>query len=500
MKKKYSHLALVFVIVMSFFYAVISIPLIRQQFVSFLCRNSTRLLLESIIGRTLNPLTLESNWDKFITKIIWDGTFLLILSAALYIELCVINFKRSRSKTAVVCITVLLYFSSMGMNTVGGDLHFHLDRIEELACAIRSGDIPTHFDYSVASKAGSGKSIDYPELFLYIPALLRVFGVPISITYILFYILINAATILIAYYSMNRITRSRCIALIFCALYSLCLYRLIDMNLRAAVGESLGMIFVPLTIAGIYGIFYEKDENGKRKWLTLAIAMSCILQSHVITFLLTSVFIAFFLIVNVRRINKQIIAAISKAAVVCILLNLWFIIPFISYYKYIRHTMPFDLYLTAVFPRQIFAPFVTDNSRQDLYTRDTTAGEMPLSLGITTLLGIIAFITVWKSPLFQRKVRFNGIKQFGTQALYYGLFALFMASTLFPWVSPPERSEWIPFNFFNHIQFAWRFFIIAAPLLCMTGSIGFYFFYNCKNGGGGAKTSYFSLYRNMRGR
>ena len=302
MKKKYLFLALAALIPAVLFSVVISFPSIRQTVVLFLCGAPTR-FLESMIGRSFNPLTLATKWDRIlelIMNIVLGIIFLLALSVILYIELFVIKFKQNGDRTTAVCITVLLFFSSMGIGMMGHDIVFHLQRIEDLACAIHAGEIPTHFNYTMAL-AGNGTSIIYPELFLYIPAVLRALGLPLNLVYKLFCVLINAATLLIAYYSMKRVTRSRYIALIFCALYSLCLYRLININLRAAIGEALGMIFVPLAIAGIYQIFYEKT-TGEKKWLTLAIAMSCILQSHIITLFLTSFFIGLFLIiVNPRK-------------------------------------------------------------------------------------------------------------------------------------------------------------------------------------------------------
>jgi hypothetical protein len=479
MKNTYSRAALTLIIFAALLCIALSIPALRAAFVLFLSGLPTR-ILEMIAGRTFNPHNLEANWNNILLQVLWSLAVFLVCLSVLYAELFVIPFKRRDERTAVLCITVLIFFSSIGVRVSGHDINFHLGRIEDIASAIKTGGIPTHFNYTAASKAGYGSSISYPELFLYVPALLRVIGFPLNLSYKLFCILINAAAIIVAYYSMRKMTRSKHISVIFCALYGLCLYRLVNINLRAAVGESLGMIFVPLAIAGIYEIFY-RGRTDKKKWLTLAIAMSGIAQSHIITLFLTSVFIGLFLIVNFRKLNKENIAALGKAAVTTVLLNMWFIVPFLSYYKYLAHSPPGDLYRTAVFPHQIFAPFVVNSGCE---AGRTTAGEMPLSLGITTLLGLIAFIAARKAPLFQRKAPFNHIKQLGMQTFCYGLLALFMASTFFPWVSPPGKSLWLPFNFFNHIQFAWRFFIIAAPLLCMTGSVGLYAWYMTRGGGG----------------
>jgi hypothetical protein len=494
MNKKYSIVSLAALAVIALCGFVLLLPVFRPALVEFLLGAPTR-LAEAVAGFEFSsgefadrsvqwfgePLSVEEFWRQALSGLEFKFALFLIFALSLYIEWFVLPFKRHSDRVTAAFLTVVIYFAVFPTHMAPHDAILHAGRIEDIAQAIRAGDIPTHFNFQGVSKAGNAMSISYPELFLYVPALLRLTGMPLLLVYKLLLIMINSAAVLVGFYSMRMITKSRYIALIFSALYGLCIFRLSVLSLACAVGQALGMAFVPLAIAGIHRILY-----GDRKWLTLTIAMTCIIQSHVITTFITCLFIALFLLVNIKKLGKDALDSIGKAAVVCALLNMWFLVPFLTYYKYIEHLPPYSIYYSAVFPRQMVAPIVADRGGE-LQTRDTIEGELPLSLGITTLLGLIAFFIVRKDALFQRKAGFAGTRSFGTQALCYGLFALFLSSTLFPWEEPPARSLWIPFNFFDKMQFAWRFYIAAAPLLCMAASAGFYFYYITKTGGGGGR-------------
>jgi len=342
---------------------------------------------------------------------------------------------------------------------------FQLDRIENIKENLLSGNFPVRMNYS-GGKPGVATPIMYPELFLYIPAIMRILGIPMVFSIKLLNILINLSCTLVAYYSAKQITKSNNIGLIFSGIYSLCIYRLEDIYLRFAIGEALAMVFIPLVMLGIYHVLCDEEK----KWPLLVIGITGVLQSHIISFFLTSFFLFLFFLLCIRNLNKARVLCLIKSCILILCLNMWYIIPLIVYYNTVEFPFKMEIYRTAVYPNQIFATFIK-NSGQDLYGTGRTNGEMPLSLGGVIGIGLLFFIYITHINISNENEKTVLIDKAGKVSLLLGTFAAFAASVFFPWVALRQIS------ILNTIQFSWRFFIIAAPLLSLSASIGFYFLF-----------------------
>ena len=271
--------------------------------------------------------------------------------------------------------------------------------------------------------------------------------------------MVNLATVFISYYSVKRITKSRYIGFIFSGVYTLCLYRLVNIYLRGSTGEVISMAFIPLVMLGIYEII----RRDYKYWYLFAIGVTGIIQSHIPTTFLAACFTISFCLLNIKHLNKKRIFALLKSALMILGLNMWFIIPFFTYYSYVEFPPRWPFRDTAVYLTQLFSTFVT-NTGYELGVRGTTFNEMPLTLGGVIGMGLIAFLYI----IVFNKNKITGIEQMGKTTLGYGLFALFAASVFFPWYE-------IKFlRIFFQIQFVWRFLVIAAPLLSFSASIGIY--------------------------
>jgi hypothetical protein len=179
-----------------------------------------------------------------------------------------------------------------------GDIVFHLQRIENIKVNLLSGQIPARMNYLSEGNAGIPTPVMYPELFLYIPALLRVLGIPPVFSLKLFHILLNLSCAFISYYSVSRITKSKNLGVIFSGIYTLCIYRLENIYLRHAIGEAQAMVFIPLVMLGIYEILY----NDHKKWHILVIGFTGVLQSHIISTFLVVCFLILFLLFSVKHL------------------------------------------------------------------------------------------------------------------------------------------------------------------------------------------------------
>jgi hypothetical protein len=193
----------------------------------------------------------------------------------------------------------------------------------------------------------------------------------------------------------------------------------------------------------------------------LAIGITGIIQSHIVSLFLTAVFTSVYILLNVQKINRSRSIALLKVVLLTLCFNAWFIIPFFIFMPVAAAPYLNVLSISALYVNQMFATFVL-NSGRDLFRMGATQSEMPLTLGGFVFIGILMFICIL---LFSKDKYFSGLKRMGKSCLVYGAFALLLASTYFPLYALPV---------FKNIQFPWRFLTIASPLLCMAGSIGLY--------------------------
>ena len=105
----------------------------------------------------------------------------------------------------------------------GHDLNFHLMRIEGLKDGLLSGAFPVKIQPTWCNNNGYAVGIFYGDLFLYIPAMFRILGVPSNTAYKLYLFLINILTVIISYISFKKLSKDKLIGVLGCALYTLSL-------------------------------------------------------------------------------------------------------------------------------------------------------------------------------------------------------------------------------------------------------------------------------------
>ena len=149
-----------------------------------------------------------------------------------------------------ICITSLPLLGSVIYNANGAaqDTFFHTQRIWSIKNALEAGQFPVRVYSEIYNGYGYGAPLLYPELFLYIPAILCMIGVPLSVSYNFFLIMVNAATIIIAFYSYKQITKSAFVGVMAALMYTLSTYRMLDLYTRGSMGEFLALIFCPLVL------------------------------------------------------------------------------------------------------------------------------------------------------------------------------------------------------------------------------------------------------------
>lgn len=312
---------------------------------------------------------------------------------------------------------------------LGDDLNFHLSRIVFVKENIMNGNIFSGLYYFLGY--GYGEGFFYPDFFLTIPAVFLILTNNIVVSYKLFLVIINLCSIISAYYSVLIITKSKKNALIIAFIYALLPYRLCTMYYRASLGESIAFIFFPLVISG----FYELFKKGISKWYLLVIGMSGLILSHLLSAILIFIALIPLTLINVKKINKEVLKKILKSILLTVLLTAFFIFPMIeqlsiSKFKFFCAGLDSPLNEKAL---GIFSVFNEYNN-------------IPPGIGIILTISILIFIINYK------KVSNN------TKVLYLlGIFILLLTTNIFPWR--------ILNKYLRIIQFPWRIMPIAILIL-----------------------------------
>ncbi|MBQ7955108.1 MAG: hypothetical protein IJ282_05110 [Lachnospiraceae bacterium] len=214
---------------------------------------------------------------------------------------------------------------------IGADSCFHLLRIEGLKeTLLQGGQFPVRVESYWLYDHGYANSTFYGDLFLLIPALLRIIGFSLMTSYKMFVFAVMVATAWIAYYSFKRCTGSANAALFGAVIYTLAPYRIYNVYNRGAVGEYLGMIFIPLVLCGLYGLYKDApdSEGYKKHKIPLIVGFSCLLQSHLLTCEMMVVFTAVICLAFWRKtFQKTTFMQLLQVAFGCLLLNIWFWLP-----------------------------------------------------------------------------------------------------------------------------------------------------------------------------
>ena len=338
----------------------------------------------------------------------------------------------------------------------GHDLLFHLNRIEGIASGLRCGQFPVRIHASTLIGYGYASPEFYPEAFLYFPAILRILGVSLAVSYKIFLWCIHLATAWICYYSGRQMLKSREAALVGSALYTLSIYRLVNVYTRATLGESLAMVFFPLLILAMYEVL----AGDRRKWPLLSISMLGIFMSHLLSTLFCFVFCALAALLHLPKLwrEKGRILAIFKAAALVILSSAWFFVPMITYMRTsISTSVVLDPWQHALSVGGLLVGFAGGTGIENEFE------NFAYSIGVIPGLAIMVGAALCLIHLYSEKEK-TGEDRICRTLLLLGGIALFCSTSLFPWEFASTARKELSFVF-KQMQFPWRLVGVAAPCL-----------------------------------
>ena len=347
----------------------------------------------------------------------------------------------------------------------GHDMLFHLNRIEGIASGLRCGQFPVRIHASTLLGYGYAASEFYPELFLYIPAILRNMGVSLCASVRVFEAGINLLAALSCYVSAKAIFDSRRTAVGASVLYTLCVYRLVNLYTRATLGESLAMIFFPLIIWSLYEVLRRDDG----KWPLLALGMTGVCMSHLLSTLFSVLFCAIAAVFSLPKLmrEKRRFLSILKAAAITVLCCVWFYVPMMQYSgDGVSTSVVLDAQENVLQPGGFFVTFAGDMNADIPEDFAYTIGVVP---GLALLVGC-ALLLVRRYA--QGKAAMDGKDRVALALGALGAVALIGATDAFPWELVCSLRR--PFStFFKQIQFPWRLVGVAVPMMSMAAAWGY---------------------------
>lgn len=326
------------------------------------------------------------------------------------------------------------------------DISYHTNRIIAISEELEAGHFPVLIHSNLLDGFGYANSLFYPELFLYIPAILTVLGLNFLTSYKIFIIAITFFTLLFTYYSANHIFKKTNYAWTITILYGTSFYRLADIYARGAIGEVLAMVFLPIIICGLYEIIF--GEN-KKCWI-ICFGIFGLINSHVLTFTMSIILILAICLLNVVNIfkDKKRLITLIIAGCISILLIFSFAFPYLEQSNSDKFSVDEKTYSPAFL--QSYAV-----SLKELINNKFNETDFYKGIG-TILLVLPVFIITCKDR--------NNETKYMKQLFALGMIFLIASTSLFPWEKICTK-----FGVLTTLQFPYRLNIISTLLFSFVG-------------------------------
>ncbi len=424
-----------------------------------------------ILIRNVRIRTASIGVRHFVFEI---GIFFLLLDCLLAVYVWkdrIFEKEQKQFDVKILLLLIILCSLPLTVNYLFGnahDLKFHLTRIEGIKDGLQNGVFPVKIQSNWLGGHGYAVSVFYGDVLLYIPAILRFFGISIQASYNFYVLFIHTLTVWIAYHCFTKMS-DRKTGLLCTIVYSFNIFRLYDIYTRAAVGEYTAMTFMPLVMYGLWKVYKlpaESKEHG-RSWITITIGCLGIFLSHMISTEMTALFVILTaLILWKKTFDKKNFMVLLKAVVATVLLSLWFLVPFLDYMMSGTYAInapdryePYRLEDKGGFPVQLF---MTDYSVMGTSGGIATRGvadNMPYTIGLASILILIA----WFLFCAGKKERSKSERKEEYLAVLLCVLSLWLTMCFFPYTWLVSKIPILKFPV-HGLQFSWRFFAISSVL------------------------------------
>lgn len=427
------------------------------------------------------------------TNRLWTMLLTIILSVAAVAGAALVfsRYDRAypvsrRKKQIFFFVTLTALLSSLpylcGYSITGGDLTYHLQRIEGVKDGLLGGQFPVRLEPKWLYGHGYADAVLYCNAFFYFPALLRLLGFTVTASYSAYCVAVNFATAWISYYCFSRILGKARIGVICCALYTLSIYRIYKLVVTAAPGEGTAMTFLPLVMLGLFRIFTEdaREKKYRTAWIPLMLGYSGLVQSHVLTCEVTALVTLLFCLVYIRKVFRlNVFVELCKGAVSTVLVSLWFLVPFLDYY------VTQDLHIKHVSGRKIqeVGLYLVHNAFHFWGTGGGTAsGNSGMhdshltGVGLVLVIALGVFLVLWFSGVFGKME--GGLVRFAKTVAVIGILLLFMSMKAFPWDRIQDMNP-MAASLVSSLQFPDRFLGWGTACLTLLFGVCLRYFEEC---------------------
>lgn len=347
------------------------------------------------------------------------------------------------------------------------DLAFHLNRIAGISKGLMAGQFPVRIQPGWMGGYGYASSIFYGDIFLYIPAIMHMAGFSIQDAYKCYIIVVNLATVLISFFSFRKISRNDFAAMVAAILYAGNIGRMQSIYYESMVGNYSAMMFYPLIIAGFYLIFTEdiQSEKYKRLWILLTMGLTGLLMTHMISCLIIGSYALLCCLVMIKKVfRRATFLEFLKAAGATILINIWFLVPFIQYMLFERLQINSELSQNLEIVDHASYLSTYTKAEKDLYS--LFMSDSGIGIGYALIAVLLLYIVMM--PICGR----DRNAKHGKVILMFSIFALWICTDLFPVIGIAKISD-IFVKYFSVIQYQDRFISVAAAFISCLCAIFF---------------------------
>lgn len=338
-----------------------------------------------------------------------------------------------------ITILICMPFFTSSQYIDGNDTNYHISNIYSIYTKMCDGNFSFCKIFPIiANDYGYGSGIFYPQLSHIIPAgLTYILQGNIVLAIKLIHFLVYYISAIMMFKLVNRVFKSKYVALISAIFYITAPYAISDTFTRDAIAESFIFMFMPMVILGLYELL---EGNKKSFYIWFIIGYIGLINSHLVMTLYFTMFVCIYLLIYRKKVfTATTFKSLAFSSVLILLLTLPFTVPLIEhkligeYYVFEGETMTgAGLVRSATFfPWE----FLIQHSNERYLSIKQYLNLLAVALTIFT---IVKRKTIIKS---------DAENKFYKMLWIFALLALIMMSA-FPWEIMPK--------FMLMIQFAWR--------------------------------------------
>lgn len=356
---------------------------------------------------------------------------------------------KNKTILSIIFFYALLILIFWITTPVGDDTMFHLLRIGELAKELNRGlGFPIYIFRDVYYYYGYPIPIFYCCLFLYPFSLLVCLGLKVVAAYKLMVITILLSSFFSSYFCLLKWKQDKKFALVGAFIYGIQPYFLIDLFVRAAIGEAMVFIFIPFVLLGFFLIVRSKGSY--LAIFYLAFGMTGIICSHVISSVLMIIVLAILFVIELfkKQISSKTIGSLLLSAIICLCISIGYIAPLL------------EQMLGTSFLAEGSGHFINSSINiismvLPMHLSIVLSSLMHTSLthsqiGGAVIVMICFSIYTWLAGYYQHFTKLIKL----LLCLYYSLSILLVINIV-----------WIPIGkIFGFMQFTWRIFIIISVI------------------------------------